>query len=131
MFRTSLALVLVTGLAHAAPPDRPLPPKDAAKAMTLPPGFKATLFAGEPDVVQPIAFTFDDRGRLWVVECLSYPEWSDKPEGKDRVVIFEDTDGDGVFDKKTVFLDNGRNLTGIEYGFGGIWLCSASNLLFI
>src|SRR5207253_791032 len=99
MLRSSLLLGLVlSAVVHAAPPDRPLPPKDAAKAMTLPPGFKATLFAGEPDIVQPIAFTFDDRGRLWVVECLSYPQWTDKPEGKDRVVILEDTDGDGTFD---------------------------------
>src|SRR3954469_18718496 len=131
MFRTALALVLVAGLAHAAPPDRPLPPKDAAKAMTLPPGFKATLFAGEPDVVQPIAFTFDDRGRLWVVECLSYPKWRSDGKGNDRVIILEDTDGDGTFDKRTVFLDNGCNLSGIEYGFGGIWLCSVPNLIFI
>ena len=134
MLRASLTLgftLIVAGSLNAAPPDRPLPPKVAAKAMTLPEGFKATLFAGEPDVVQPIAFTFDDRGRLWVVECLSYPEFSAKPEGKDRVLIFEDTKGDGVFDKRTVFFDKGQNLTGIEYGFGGIWLCSAPNLLFI
>ena len=75
--------------------------------MTVPEGFKVTLFAGEPDVVQPIAFTFDDRGRMWVVECLSYPNWSKDGKGNDRVVILEDTDGDGTFDKKTVFLDNG------------------------
>ena len=50
--------------------DAPIPPHLAASKMTLPEGFKSTLFAGEPDVVQPIAFTFDDRGRLWVVECL-------------------------------------------------------------
>src|SRR5436305_4267110 len=59
-------LLLAASPASAADPpkpaDRPLPPKDAAKAMTLPPGCQATLFAGEPDVVQPIAFTFDDRG---------------------------------------------------------------------
>ncbi|MFL5342034.1 MAG: PVC-type heme-binding CxxCH protein [Gemmataceae bacterium] len=111
--------------------DRPLPPQEAPKAMTLPAGFKATLFAGEPDVVQPIAFTFDDRGRLWVVECLSYPKWSLDRTGHDRVVIFEDTDGDGRFDKKTVFWDKGSNLTGIEIGFGGVWLCSTPDLIFI
>src|SRR6476660_5904176 len=61
--------------AAAAPSPAPLPPHDAAKAMKLPDGFSVTLFAGEPDVVQPIAFTFDDRGRLWVVQCLSYPKW--------------------------------------------------------
>lgn len=111
--------------------DHPLAPEAAAKAMKLPPGFKATLFAGEPDVVQPIAFTFDDRGRLWVVECLSYPKWRTDGKGNDRVVIFEDTDGDGKFDKRTVFYDKGSNLSGIEYGFGGIWLCSTPNLIFI
>jgi putative membrane-bound dehydrogenase-like protein len=111
--------------------DRPLPPKEAPKAMTLPAGFKATLFAGEPDLVQPIAFTFDDRGRLWVVECLSYPKWSQDRTGHDRVVIFEDTDGDGHFDKKTVFWDKGSNLSGIEVGFGGVWLCSTPDLIFI
>ncbi len=113
------------------PPDRPLPPAAAAKAMTVPPGFKVTLFAGEPDVVQPIAMTFDDRGRLWVVECRSYPKWASDGTGHDRVVIFEDTDHDGTFDKRTVFLDNGSNLSGIELGFGGVWLCSLPNLVFI
>ena len=94
--------------------------------MTLPDGFQATLFAGEPDVVQPIAMAFDDRGRLWVVECLSYPKWTDKPEGADRVLLFEDADGDGKFDKRQVVFDKGANLSGIELGFGGIWLCSAT-----
>ncbi|MBP3961019.1 c-type cytochrome [Gemmata sp. G18] len=127
-------LLLLTASASAAdlpPADKPIPAKDAAKAMTVPDGFKVTLFAGEPDVVQPIAFTFDDRGRMWVVECLSYPIWSKDGKGKDRVVILEDTDGDGVHDKKTVFLDNGSNLSGIEFGFGGVWLCSSPNLLFV
>ena len=69
--------------------------------MTLPDGFKATLFAGEPDVVQPIAFTFDDRGRVWVAECLSYPKWQpDFKAGKDRLVIFEEGE-DGTHKKRT------------------------------
>jgi putative membrane-bound dehydrogenase-like protein len=126
-----LALALALLGADPKPADRPIPPKDAAKAMTVPDGFKVTLFAGEPDVVQPIAFTFDDRGRMWVVECLSYPNWRHDGKGNDRVVILEDTDGDGVHDKKTVFLDNGVNLSGIELGFGGVWLCSSPNLLFV
>ncbi|MDY3556021.1 c-type cytochrome [Gemmata sp. JC717] len=131
----ALLLALLTFTAGprlaAADADKPVPAKDAAGKMTLPDGFKATLFAGEPDIVQPIAFTFDDRGRMWLVECLSYPKWSRDGKGSDRVVILEDTDGDGVHDKKTVFLDNGVNLSGIEYGFGGIWLCSLPNLTFI
>ena len=132
-----LAPTLLLGLASSllaapsAPSDRPLPPQEAPKRMTLPDGFKATLFAGEPDVVQPIAFTFDDRGRLWVVECFSYPKWSTDGTGKDRVVIFEDADGDGKFDRRTVFWDKGVNLSGIELGFGGVWLCSTPNLVFV
>ena len=96
--------------------------------MTLPEGFKATLFAGEPDVMQPIAFDFDDRGRLWVVECFSYPDF--KNQGRDRILIFTDKDGDGRFDTRTVFLENGHRLSGIALGFGGVWVTSAPNLLF-
>jgi putative membrane-bound dehydrogenase-like protein len=101
--------------------------------MTLPEGFSATLFCGEPDVVQPIAFTFDDRGRLWVAECLSYPQWDQTGSltGHDRIVIFEDTTGSGHFNKKTVFADNLANLTGLEIGFGGVYICSTPHLLFI
>ncbi|MBA3482162.1 MAG: c-type cytochrome [Pirellulales bacterium] len=119
-------IVLLAGVAMA---DGPVLPADAVARFTLPPGFSATLFAGEPDVVQPIAFTFDDRGRLWVIENHSYPGW--KGEGRDRVVILEDRDGDGRFDRRRVFLENGNNLSGIEWGFGGVWLCSTPNLVFV
>lgn len=108
---------------------KPAAAADVTKQMTLPEGFHATLFANEPDVVQPIAFTFDDRGRMWVVECHSYPEWT--TGRKDRVLILEDTDGDGVADVRKVFWDQGTNLTGIAYGFGGVWLCSVPNLIFV
>ena len=113
--------------------DGPLPPKDAAAALKLPPGFKATLFAGEPDITQPMSITFDDRGRLWVVECRSYPKWlpADAKEGKDRILILEDSDNDGTFDKKTVFLDKGVNYSSVEYGFGGIFVTAIPRLLFI
>src|SRR5208337_2594323 len=61
-----------------------LSPEEAAKEMTLPPGFKATLFAGEPDVMQPIAFAMDDRGRIWVAEGYTYPRRAPEGQGKDR-----------------------------------------------
>lgn len=123
----ALATLAATGAAFSQ--DSPVPVADAAQRFTLPPGFQATLFAGEPDVVQPIAFTFDDRGRLWVVENHSYPGW--KSEAKDRVLIFADHDGDGRFDERKVFLEDGSNLSGIEWGFGGVWLCSTPNLVFV
>ena len=128
-------LLLLAFIPYSAPQlqaaDKPVPTSEAVAKMKVPPGFHDTLFAGEPDIVQPIAFTFDDRGRMWVVECLSYPKWSRDGKGHDRVVILEDTDGDGKHDKKTVVIDNGVNLSGIEFGFGGIWLCSSPNLIFV
>jgi putative membrane-bound dehydrogenase-like protein len=130
-FSLSLILAAPASAADPRPTDKPVPTKDAAGKMTVPDGFKVTLFAGEPDIVQPIAFTFDDRGRMWVVECLSYPHWSKNGKGNDRVVILEDTNGDGAFDKKTVFMADGVNLSGIELGFGGVWLCSSPNLVFV
>jgi putative membrane-bound dehydrogenase-like protein len=108
----------------------PASPQEAVRRLTLPPGFKATLCAAEPDVVQPIAMTLDPRGRLWVVENRAYPIWLGGPRGEDRILIFEDADGDGRFDRRTVFYDGGTNFTGIELGYGGVWVCATPNLLF-
>jgi len=109
------------------------PPEDALAMIELPAGFNATLAASEPDVHQPIAATFDYRGRLWVVECYTYTDRAKGFDAKlnDRVVIFEDTNQDGVFDSRKIFWDKGKALSGIELGFGGVWLTSAPNLIFI
>ena len=104
---------------------------DAAAAMELPEGFKVTLAAAEPDVVRPIAFTMDDRGRLWVVEAHTYPVRAPEGQGKDRILIFEDTDGDGTLDSRKVFTDGLNLVSGIEVGFGGVWVGAAPHLLFI
>ncbi len=112
-------------------PGAPAPQPEAAKRITVPPGFRVTLSAAEPDVVQPIAMTIDHRGRLWVVENYSYPIWLGGPRGRDRILIFEDADGDGRFDRRTVFSDGGTNYTGIALGFGGVWVCATPNLIFI
>src|SRR5262249_26221726 len=106
-------------------------PEKAAAAMTLPEGFLATLFAGEPDVQQPIAFCLDDHGRLWVAEAYSYPIRRPDMEAKDRILIFEDTDGDGKFDKRTVFMEGLNLVSGLEVGFGGVWIGAAPYFLFI
>ncbi len=124
----------------AAAPRRPtadaflhagLPPEEAAKAMTVPDGFKVTLFAGEPDVHQPIAFAIDDRGRLWVAEAYSYPIRVPEGQARDQILIFEDTDGDGKFDSRKVFADKLNLVSGIELGFGGVYVGAAPNLLFL
>ncbi|HEX7858895.1 MAG TPA: PVC-type heme-binding CxxCH protein [Verrucomicrobiae bacterium] len=117
--------------AFAADAPTAVPVEKALESITVPEGFNVSMFAGEPGVVQPIAMTTDARGRLWVVECLSYPNWTTNKTGEDRVIILEDADQDGRFDKRTVFLDNGRNLSGIALGFGGVWLCSLPELIFV
>ena len=111
------------------PSDVPLRPEEAVKRITVPDGFNVSLFAGEPHVRQPIAFAIDDRGRLWVAECYAYRTW--KPEGNDRIVILEDTDNDGLFDKRKVFWDKGNYLTGLQLGFGGVYICCSPNVSFI
>ncbi|MBI5772545.1 MAG: c-type cytochrome [Verrucomicrobia bacterium] len=108
-----------------------LKPEQAAREMTLPPGFKAHLFAGEPDVRNPIAFCLDDRGRVWVVEGLTYPQRAPEGQGRDRILVFEDTNGDHKFDKRTVFMEGLNLVSGIEYGFGGVWVGAAPYLYFI
>jgi putative membrane-bound dehydrogenase-like protein len=108
-----------------------LPPEKAATVMTVPEGFTVQLFAGEPDVRQPIAFCLDDRGRLWVAEAYSYPVRRPDKEAKDRIVIFEDTKGEGRFDKRTVFMEGLNLVSGLEVGFGGVWVGAAPYLLFV
>lgn len=109
--------------------SRPLPPGQAPRHMILPDGFKVSLFAGEPDVEQPIGFTTDDRGRLWVGECYSYPNWA--AEGHDRLLVFSDDKNAGHFSQRTVVSDRLANLTGLEFGFGGVWLCCPPRVIFI
>jgi putative membrane-bound dehydrogenase-like protein len=105
--------------------------QDAVAAMEVPEGFTVSLAAAEPDIIRPIAFTMDDRGRLWVVEALTYPVRAPEGEGRDRVLIFEDTDGDGTLDRRKVFMEGLNLVSGIEVGFGGVWLGAAPYLLFV
>ncbi|HYF01437.1 MAG TPA: PVC-type heme-binding CxxCH protein, partial [Planctomycetota bacterium] len=108
-------------------PQEPLSPEETVRRLRVPEGFRVTLFAGEPDLVQPVAFSLDDRGRVWAVEGLAYPHW----EPKDRVVILEDVDNDGRFDKKIPFAQGLTYVTGIETGFGGVFLTAPPQMLFI
>src|SRR5579875_1959724 len=108
-----------------------LPPEKAAAAMTVPEGFEVQLLAGEPDVRQPIAFCLDDRGRLWVAEAYSYPIRRSEKEAKDRILIFEDSDGDGKFDKRTIVMEGLNLVSGLEVGFGGVWIGAAPYLMFV
>lgn len=112
-------------------PHAGLAPRDAQAAMSLPAGFEVDLVAAEPDVHQPIALALDAKGRLWVVEAHSYPEKRPEGEGRDLVLVFEDEDHDGAFEKRTVFASGLNLVSGLELGFGGAWIGAAPELLFV
>ena len=116
--------------AQDKPPGPALSPQDAMAKMQLPEGFKVELVAAEPDVVNPTAFTFDDRGRIWVTESVEYPR-KEPGKGKDRVKVLEDTDGDGRVDKATVFKDGLNIPCGIAHGNGGVYVTNAPDVLFL
>ncbi|HTU25653.1 MAG TPA: PVC-type heme-binding CxxCH protein, partial [Pirellulales bacterium] len=116
------------GWAVAKPPSAWALEK-AAEGFTAPPGFHVSVVAKEPAVSQPIGMSIDERGRLWVAECRSYPDWSQRSD--DRVLIFADNDGNGSLETRTVFADHLSNLSGIAVGLGGAWLLCSPELLFI
>ncbi len=129
------------------------PLESAAGKMTLAKGLEARLFAGEPMVRQPILVKCDDRGRLWTIQYLQYPNpaglkrvkvdrWSrtvyDRvpepppkgPRGADRITILEDTDGDGRADRSRDFVDGLNLATGLAFGHGGVYVLQVPYLLF-
>ncbi len=126
---------------------------EAAERMTTADGLSVTLFASEPEVRQPIFVKVDDRGRLWTIQYLQYPNpaglervsvdrWSrtvyDRipeppphgPRGADRITIMEDTDGDGRADVYKDFVDGLNLCTGVEFGHGGVYVLQVPYLLF-
>ncbi len=109
-----------------------MPAEEAAKKFQVPPGFKVSVFASEPDVQNPIAMSWDARGRLWVAENYTYAERPTRFEMglRDRIVIFDGTNT-GHFTKRTVFTDDVQMLTSLEVGHGGVWLMCPPQLLFI
>lgn len=117
---------------YAPTPTPALPAEEAQKKFVVPDGFQARLFAAEPDVVNPVAMTWDERGRLWVLELYEYPLGA--PPGakpRDRIKILEDTDNDGRADKATLFADGLNLATGLLLGNGGAYVGQAPHLLFL
>lgn len=105
-------------------------PQESAKCLVLEDGFEAQLIAHEPEIVNPIDITWDDRGRMFVAETVEYPTIPDG-EGRDRVKICEDTNGDGVLDKFTIFAEGFKLHTGILWTNGGLILAQAPHLYFL
>lgn len=124
-----LGLIPPVALLAADRTPRPFPADQAVRSMTLPLGFQATVFAAEPNVIQPISFCMDARGRVFVAEALNYGAW--QATGKDRIVILEDKEGDGRAVTRKVFYEGFNYITGIEVGFGGVWVISPPKLYFL
>ncbi len=129
------------------------PADEAAQHMTVAQGCEVQLVAAEPFLRQPVAIEFDDRGRLWVVQYLQYPNpaglnrvkvdrysrtvYDKVPEppprgtpGADRVTILEDTDGDGRADRAKDFVARLNLASGLAFGYGGVFVMNAPYLLF-
>ena len=119
--------VSVTSLPRNSPVLRHL--QKAQGPAWLPPGF--ALDTIDHEIRQPIAFTFDARGRIWVAEAYAYPKRQPEGQGKDRLVILEDADGDGSFETRKVFIDSLNLVSGFEIGYGGVFVGAAPQMLFI
>lgn len=130
-----LAVILCLGTTKTSAQETVpyLTPKQAVEKMTIVDGFEVKLFAGEPDIAQPIAFCYDERGRIWVVENFNYQSRGrhNQEDFLTKLAILEDTDGDGRFDKKKYFTEKLKFTSAIAIGFGGVWLGSPPNLVFI
>jgi len=106
-------------------------PEQTVAQMYVPEGFRVDLVAAEPDLHQPVAFAWDERGRIWVIEAYSYPTKRPAGQGLDKIVIFEDRDGDGKFETRKVFAEGLNLASSLEIGYGGVWVGAAPELLFI
>ncbi|MEP7257578.1 MAG: PVC-type heme-binding CxxCH protein, partial [Flavitalea sp.] len=109
-----------------------LSPQQSMSLMQVPVGFELQLFASEPDVVNPIYMNWDERGRLWVIETVDYPNEVKLDDiGDDRIKILEDTNGDGRADKVTIFADKLNIPTSFVFSNGGIIVSEAPSFLFL
>jgi len=107
---------------------------EAIQKMTVGNGLKVELFASEkefPELVNPVQMAFDTRGRLWVAAWKTYPHWQPKTPMDDKLLILEDTNGDGKADKCTTFAGDLHKPTGFEFWNGGVLVGQQPNLVFL
>ncbi len=126
-----IALLIAISCAPKHPDAGPLTPEESLKSIHVEGDFHVELFAAEPLVFDPVEMVFDENGKIYVCEMLDYPE--DPPAGKparSRIVLLEDTDGDGKPDKRTVFADNVLEVSGMMPWKGGLIVTSAPDILY-
>ena len=108
--------------------------EDAIDLMTVHDGMQVNLFASEeqfPELASPVQMAFDTKGRLWVAAWPSYPHWKPRDEMNDKLLIFEDTDGDGRADVCKTFAERLHNPTGFEFWGNGVLVAQAPDLMFL
>lgn len=108
--------------------------EEAISKMTVHKNMKVELFADEsmfPELVKPVQMAFDTKGRLWVACWRTYPHWKPTEYMDDRLLILEDTNGDGKADKCTTFAGDIHNPTGFEFWNGGVLVAQGPDLLFL
>ncbi|HLY73307.1 MAG TPA: PVC-type heme-binding CxxCH protein, partial [Planctomycetota bacterium] len=125
MIALALALLLQTPQADPPPPD----PEIERRSFKVAEGFEVNLFAADPLVAKPTQMNFDARGRLWISTSSTYPMVAPGEIPNDKIVILEDTDGDGKADKSTVFAEGLHIPTGIEPGDGGCYVANSTELI--
>ena len=110
-----------------------LSPEEAVRTMTVQDGFAVNMYASEPMITQPMAFCWDDRGRLWIAENRDYESRGKgfANFGDSRILILEDTDRDGTMDTRKVFAEDIPFPAAVAVGFDGLWLGAPPNLLFL
>ena len=112
--------------------QKPLSPEDSLKLAQVPVGYDISLFASEPDIVNPIHITWDDRGRAYVIETVDYPNnLQDGNIGHDRIHLCEDTNGDGKADKFTLFADKLSIPTSAVFANGGLICTNGTDMIFL
>jgi mono/diheme cytochrome c family protein/glucose/arabinose dehydrogenase len=123
----------ITSNRKSVPPY--LAPEEAVKQLTVPEGYKIDLFADEarfPHLANPVQLSFDNKGRLWVATMPSYPHYKPgDPLPADKLLILEDTDGDHVADKETVFADDLHLPMGFEFTHEGVYVSQGINLVLL
>lgn len=123
-----VALLLSANAICARAAEEATAPADRA-GLQVADGFEVQLFASDPEIRKPVQINFDARGRMWIVSSPSYPQLSPTDEPNDKVILLEDTDGDGQADKRTVFADGLLLPTGIEVGDGGVYVGQSTEVL--
>jgi putative heme-binding domain-containing protein len=131
LFTTTLLVLLTPAMVYAQQ-DAKVPDPDPElerKTFIVADGFEVNLFAADPMLAKPIQISFDPQGRLWVASSETYPQIKPGQEARDKILILEDRDGDGVADRTTVFAGGLLIPTGIEPGDGGVYVANSTELV--